>query len=94
MSTTTVTTMDSRSPSPATPENSDGSHPVAIHHGHDLSAWYQSIRPRKTISEAGLWESEAIRSVMGKPDNVRMLQLDDLIDEHAYEEYVILKSPV
>jgi hypothetical protein len=26
---------------------------------------------------------------MNKPDNERMLQLDDLIDEHAYEEYVL-----
>ncbi|OAX37411.1 hypothetical protein K503DRAFT_866903 [Rhizopogon vinicolor AM-OR11-026] len=86
MSATTATTMDSRSSSPATPENSDGSHPVAIHHGHDLSAWYQSIRPKKTISEIGVWESDAMLSVMNKPDNERMLQLDDLIDEHAYED--------
>lgn len=94
MSTTTVTTIDSRPSSPATPENSDGSHPVAIHHGHDLSSWYQSICPKKTISEIGFWESEAIHSLMSKPDNERMLQLDDLIDEHAYDEYVVLKSPV
>lgn len=31
---------------------------------------------------------------MNKPDSERMLQLDDLIDEHAYDEYVILRSPV
>jgi len=86
--------MDSRSSSPATPENSDVSHPVAIHHCHDLSTWYQSIRPKKAISDIGVWESEAVRSVMNKPDSERMLQLDDLIDEHAYDEYVILRSPV
>lgn len=94
MSTTTATTIDSRSSSPTTPDNSDGSRPVAIHHAHDLSAWYQSIRPRKTLSEIGVWESETVHSVMNKPDNEKMLQLDDLINVHAYEEYVISRSPV
>ncbi|KAG0698126.1 hypothetical protein DFH29DRAFT_984006 [Suillus ampliporus] len=86
MSTTTITTMDSRSSSPATPESSDGHHPVTLHHDHDLSAWYNSIRPRKTISEIGVWDNESMYSVTNKPDNENMLQLDDLIDEHAYED--------
>lgn len=89
MSTTTVAAMGSRSSSPATPESSDGHHPVTLHHDHNLSAWYNSIRPRKTFSEIGVWDNESMRSVMNKPDNERMLQLDDLIDEHAYEEYVL-----
>lgn len=86
MSTTTVAAMGSRSSSPATPESSDGHHPVTLHHDHNLSAWYNSIRPRKTFSEIGVWDNESMRSVMNKPDNERMLQLDDLIDEHAYED--------
>ncbi|KAG2153713.1 uncharacterized protein EDB93DRAFT_1270603 [Suillus bovinus] len=77
--------MDSRSSSPTTPESSDGHHPVALHHDHNLSTWYNSIRPRKTFSEIGIWD-ESMRSVMNKPDNERMLQLDDLIDEQAYED--------
>ncbi|KAG1746129.1 hypothetical protein EDB19DRAFT_378703 [Suillus lakei] len=86
MSTTAVTAMDSRSSSPATPESSDGHHPVTLHHDHNLSAWYNSIRPRKTMSEIGAWDNESMRNVMNKPENERMLQLDDLIDEHAYED--------
>ncbi|KAG2037407.1 hypothetical protein BDR03DRAFT_1010671 [Suillus americanus] len=86
MSTTTVTAMDSRSSSPTTPESSDGHHPVTLHHDHNLSAWYNSIRPRKTFPEIGVWDNEPMRSVMNKPDTERMLQLDDLIDEHAYED--------
>ncbi|KAG2342479.1 hypothetical protein BDR05DRAFT_983249 [Suillus weaverae] len=78
--------MDSRSSSPATPESSDGHHPVTLHHDHNLSAWYSSIRPRKTFSDIGVWDNESMRSVMNKPDDERMLQLDDLIDEHAYED--------
>ncbi|KAG1731495.1 uncharacterized protein EDB91DRAFT_721132 [Suillus paluster] len=82
-----TTVMDSRSSSPATPESSDGTHPVVLHHDHDLlSAWYHSIRPRKTISEIGVWDNESLHSVTNKPDNENMLQLDDLIDEHAYED--------
>ncbi|KAG2361423.1 hypothetical protein BDR07DRAFT_1409704 [Suillus spraguei] len=86
MSTTAITAMDSRSSSPTTPESSDGHHPVTLHHDHNLSAWYNSIRPRKTFSEIGIWDNESMRNVMNKSDNERMLQLDDLIDEHAYED--------
>ncbi|KAG1808356.1 hypothetical protein EV424DRAFT_204819 [Suillus variegatus] len=86
MSTTTATAMDSRSSSPTTPESSDSHHPVTLHHDHNLSAWYNSIRPRKTFSEIGVLDNESMRSVMNKPDNERMLQLNDLIDEHAYED--------
>jgi hypothetical protein len=89
MSTTTSMPMDSRSSSPTTPESSDGHHPVTLHHDHNLSTWYNSIRPRKTFSEIGVWDNEPMRSGINKPDSERMLQLDDLIDEHAYEEYVL-----
>ncbi|KAH7925511.1 hypothetical protein BV22DRAFT_1010998 [Leucogyrophana mollusca] len=87
MSTSTTATVDSRSSSPTTPESSDGLHRVAIHHDHELSSWYNSIRPGKVLSEMGSWDSDPLSNSPAKAGDARMLQLADLIEDHAYDEY-------
>ncbi|KAH7888695.1 hypothetical protein F5I97DRAFT_1804144 [Phlebopus sp. FC_14] len=85
MSMTTAATMeDSRSSSPETPETSDGPHKVAIH--NELPSWYHSLSPGKNITVIGTWDNESSRRTLEKPDDEYMLQLGDLIEEHAYDE--------
>ncbi|KAF9227355.1 hypothetical protein BS17DRAFT_747806 [Gyrodon lividus] len=86
MSTTTAATMDSRSSSPETPETSDGPHNVAIHNDRELPTWYHASRPGKNISVIGAWDGDAPFVTLQKPEVERMLQLDDLIEEHAYDD--------
>lgn len=78
MSMTTAVTMDSRSSSPETPETSDVPNNVTIH--NELPSWYHPLPISKNI---GVWDGDPCQ----KPDNERMLQLDDIIQEHAYDEY-------
>ncbi|KIJ67780.1 hypothetical protein HYDPIDRAFT_107274 [Hydnomerulius pinastri MD-312] len=76
--------MDSRSSSPETPETSDGPHNVVIH--NELPSWFHALRPGKNISVIGVWDGESPLGVLEKPEDERMLQLDDLIEEHAYDD--------
>lgn len=80
MSTTTAT-MDSRSSSPKTPETSDVHHNVTIH--NELPSWYRPLPIAKDASPIGVCDGDPFQ----KPDDERMLQLDDIIQEHAYDEY-------
>ncbi|KJA27887.1 hypothetical protein HYPSUDRAFT_130659 [Hypholoma sublateritium FD-334 SS-4] len=75
---TTATT--SRSPSPLTPEPSD-SLEVNIQSDLDLSSsWYNSTKMPP-------WASDPlVYSASHKPDEDHMLRLDDLIEQHAYDD--------
>ncbi|KAF9241585.1 hypothetical protein BU15DRAFT_87168 [Melanogaster broomeanus] len=90
MSSTTSVTMDSRSSSPETPETSDGPHIVAIH--HELPPWYHALRPGKNMSVTAAWDGDTPLLPLQKPEEERMLQLDDLIQEHAYDDSACLGS--
>ncbi|EGO00107.1 hypothetical protein SERLA73DRAFT_107088 [Serpula lacrymans var. lacrymans S7.3] len=87
MSSSPTAAMDSRSSSPATPDSPDGIHPVAIHHDNEFSSWYHSLRPGKSFPELSAWDEASHCLAVAKSEEERMLQLDDLIDEHAYDEY-------
>ncbi|KAF8554201.1 hypothetical protein OG21DRAFT_1509215 [Imleria badia] len=72
--------MDSRSSSPETPETSDVPNNVAIH--GELPSWYSTLPLAKDVSAITAWDGEPFH----KPDDDRMLQLDDIIQEHAYDD--------
>ncbi|KAG9316619.1 hypothetical protein JVU11DRAFT_2673 [Chiua virens] len=80
MSTTTAATMDSRSSSPETPETSDVPNNVTIH--NELPSWYRPLPIAKNVSAIGVWNGSPIQVT----DDERMLQLDDIIQEHAYDD--------
>ncbi|KAG8213932.1 hypothetical protein J3R82DRAFT_10678, partial [Butyriboletus roseoflavus] len=80
MSTTTAETMDSRSSSPETPETSDVPHNVTIH--NELPSWYRPLPIAKNTSTIGVWDGDPFQ----KLDGEHMLQLDDIIQEHAYDD--------
>ena len=72
--------MDSRSSSPETPETSDVPRNVTIH--GELPSWYRPLHSVKDVSAITVWDGDP-----QKPDDERMLQLDDILQEHAYDEY-------
>lgn len=83
MDSTSSTTQPSRSPSPSTPESSGALDPISIQSELDLtSSWYlsgmhttkENVLP--LVSDSGQHKSE----------DDRMLRLDELIEDHAYEE--------
>lgn len=78
----------SRSSSPQTPDVLEEPHNVAIH--NDLPSWCHTLRPlqARTIPVMGAWDNEEPHPTLEKPDVERMLELNDLIEEHAYEECV------
>ncbi|EIW83060.1 hypothetical protein CONPUDRAFT_152105 [Coniophora puteana RWD-64-598 SS2] len=86
MSSSTAATMDSRPSSPATPESSDGLHPVAIHNDSDLSSWFKSVSPPSNVTDLGLWDTDLSSFAFSKRSDHQMLQLNDVIDEHAYDD--------
>jgi hypothetical protein len=91
MSSSSATATASRSPSPATPETSDCSsyNPVAIQNGFELSPWYHSPHPEKPASNGIAWDHDGAPHIaVEKGEEQPMLQFDDLIEEHAYDEYV------
>ncbi|PPQ68038.1 hypothetical protein CVT25_014499 [Psilocybe cyanescens] len=85
MSTTSTTTPGSRSSSPLTPEPSESPEPVTIQGELDLtSSWYLSMQAKSTISP---WASEpSVYAPPHKSEEEQMLRLDDLIEQHAYED--------
>jgi len=85
MSSSSATATASRSPSPATPETSDCSS-IAIQNGFELSPWYHSLHPEKSDIA---WDHDGAPHIaVEKGEEQPMLQFDDLIEEHAYDEYV------
>jgi len=84
------TTQDSRSPSPLTPEASDSIEPVTVHGDQDLlPSWYHSMPSTKT--PVSPWPSDpSIYTTPHKSEEENMLRLDDLIEQHAYDECVYI----
>jgi hypothetical protein len=80
-----ATATGSRSPSPLTPESSDSLDPV-LHNDLELSSWCHSLSPAKSLSPQSCWDPTLCFDA-GKPEDDEMLRLDDLIEQHAYDEY-------
>ncbi|KAF8125359.1 hypothetical protein EV363DRAFT_1533238 [Boletus edulis] len=76
---TAEATMESRSSSPKTPETSDVPHTVTIR--GELPSWYSPLPIAKGASAITVWDGDPFRT----PDDERMLQLDDIIQEHVYD---------
>ncbi|KAF8123646.1 hypothetical protein EV363DRAFT_1547406 [Boletus edulis] len=72
--------MESRSSSPKTPETSDVPHTVTIR--GELPSWYSPLPIAKGASAITVWDGDPFRT----PDDERMLQLDDIIQEHVYDD--------
>lgn len=87
MSSTSTAAPESRSPSPLTPEPTDSLDPVTIQSEVDFnSSWYISMHPAK--SSVPSWVSDpSVYTTPHKSEDEQMLRLDDLIEQHAYDEY-------
>lgn len=78
MSSSSATATTSRSPSPATPDSSDSPHnPISVQN-NDVDLWYDH-GPSPNDNN---WEKDGYM----KDEEQPILQFDDLIQEHAYEE--------
>jgi uncharacterized protein len=82
------TTQPSRSPSPSTPEPSGALDPISIRSELDFtSSWYLSgmHTTQDNLNVLSL-ESDPVYTPQHKTEDDRMLRLDELIEDHAYEE--------
>ncbi|KAF8973065.1 hypothetical protein BDZ97DRAFT_1779170 [Flammula alnicola] len=86
MSASSTTAPGSRSPSPLTPEPSDSLEPVTIQSELDFSSsWYLSMHPTKMSVPP--WASDpSVYTTPHKSEEEHMLRLDDLIEQHAYDD--------
>jgi hypothetical protein len=85
MDSTSSTTQPSRSPSPATPEPSGALDPISIRSELDLtSSWY--LTGMHTTKDVLPLVSDSVYTSQQKTEDDRMLRLDELIEDHAYEE--------
>lgn len=85
MDSTSSTTQPSRSPSPSTPE-SHALDPITIQAELDLSSsWYLS-GVRTTKGNVPPWVLDPVCTPQHKTEDDQMLRLDELIEDHAYEE--------
>ncbi|KAK0225863.1 hypothetical protein IW262DRAFT_1358260 [Armillaria fumosa] len=85
MSSSSSTTQNgSRSPSPHTPDSSDSLEHVA-HHDLGLSSWYNTEHDKSAYLQS-LWETDPMFHGQPKCEDDNMLQLDDLIESHAYDD--------
>src|SRR5580658_5230330 len=86
MSCSSPTALGSRSSSPETPESSHCLEPVAIHHEAEISSWFHSMHP-KPLSMCAAWDLDGTSYMsVSKDDETQMLPLNDLIQEHLYDE--------
>ncbi|KAG5647034.1 hypothetical protein DXG03_001404 [Asterophora parasitica] len=88
-SSSSATVAGSRSPSPATPEVFDSMDPIAIQSDLDLSnSWYlPSMQQHKPLGEHTGWEMNTSEFVTPrKSEDDTMLHLDELIEQHAYDD--------
>ena len=83
MSSSSATAATSRSPSPTTPDSSDGPpNPINIQNNDaDLSSWCNQDGPSPNDNN---WEKDG--NTYMKNEEPPMLQFDDLIQKHAYDE--------
>ncbi|TFK44341.1 hypothetical protein BDQ12DRAFT_593514 [Crucibulum laeve] len=89
MSSSSTTATGSRSPSPLTPEASDSLDPVAIQCDDDISSWY-SMNPAK--GPHAQWIDQSLYMPSHKSEDDQMLRLDELLEQHAYDEYASFTS--
>lgn len=86
MDSTSSTTQPSRSPSPLTPEPSYALDPISIQSELDLtSSWYLSGM-HTTKDNVPPLISNPLYTSQHKTEDDQMLRLDELIEDHAYEE--------
>ncbi|KAI0029971.1 hypothetical protein K488DRAFT_72546 [Vararia minispora EC-137] len=88
-----TTTSESRSSSPATPATPDSPgylHTPVINDDMEISSWYSAV----TASDSTYWRQDSQHDFEpGKhEEDSMMLTLDDLIQEHAYDEWVSSNS--
>ncbi|EPQ57192.1 hypothetical protein GLOTRDRAFT_73813 [Gloeophyllum trabeum ATCC 11539] len=89
MSASSATAAGSRSPSPATPEASDGPEPLVVRDDTDLNSWRDSLSNGTTAA----WESDSgLYPDSSKREDERILSLNDLIHNHAYDEQSLLSA--
>lgn len=81
-SSSTTAASRSPSPSPATPESSDNLEPV-VHQG-DISRWCNSLPPGHFLAGEDILAAEQDKRVEG-----HVLELEDLLQDGAYAEYVL-----
>lgn len=82
------TTQPSRSPSPSTPEPSeaDALDPITIQSELDpTSSWYLSAM-HTTENNIPQWVSDPLYTLQHKTEDDQMLRLDELIEQHAYDD--------
>lgn len=82
-----TTTNTSRSSSPATPEASDALEAVAVRSDfNNSSSWY--IHQLRSADVQSVWDIDTTDFISStKTEDHQMLRLDDVIEQHAYEEY-------
>ncbi|KAF9529238.1 hypothetical protein CPB83DRAFT_852915 [Crepidotus variabilis] len=93
MSTTSTTSPESRSPSPRTPGASEVSELVSIHDEIDqATAFFIQMQPKGTglpwVNDSGVYTTPH------KQEDDQMLRLDELIEQHAYEDSPAAHSPL
>ncbi|KZT29025.1 hypothetical protein NEOLEDRAFT_1128538 [Neolentinus lepideus HHB14362 ss-1] len=89
MSSSSATFAGSRSPSPATPETSDGPEPMVVRDDADVNSWRDSL----ANGTSTVWETETGLYPDGsKRDGERILSLNDLIHNHVYDEQTLLSA--
>jgi hypothetical protein len=93
MDSTSSTTQPSRSQSPSTPEPFAALDSISIRSELDLTSWYLSGMHTINDNALPLVVSDLPQH---KTEDDRMLRLDELIEDHAYEEYVFtsLSKPI
>jgi hypothetical protein len=89
MSSTTAS--DSRSSSPATPETPellDNLATSSVVEDIEASSWYGSV----SAVDSNFWrhKSQRVHEVVKHEEDIKMLQLNELIQEHVYDECVYL----
>ncbi|KXN90993.1 Protein MGA2 [Leucoagaricus sp. SymC.cos] len=93
MSLSSPTVSASRSPSPHTPDPSDTQEPVAVQADFDaVAAWFIPLNNHKPAMP---WDTDpALFAQPRKLDDEQMLRIDDLLEQHAFDECVAVSDPV
>ena len=73
-----------------TPEASDSLEPIGIQSDPDLSStWYRSMHSPPSKMPVLPWTSDpSVYTTPHKSEEEQMLRLEELIERHAYDEYV------
>ncbi|TFK54501.1 hypothetical protein OE88DRAFT_1655200 [Heliocybe sulcata] len=89
MSSSSATAAGSRSPSPTTPEASDGPEPMVLRGDADVNSWRDSLANGASM----VWETETGLYPDGsKRGDERILSLNELIHTHVYDEQSLLSA--